>query len=154
MRFTVTSKIIVSFCTIFFVGLLAMAFIYRGLGIVTADLHKLANLEEPLNASAYEMEINVNGMGLEVLKYLATGNEYYAGQVIRDNIDFTGFHRRYMALAKTENERQLGKEMLRLYTQFWGLAKKLMHKRDEREQLFEGVLNHLEEIDQVLEAHW
>jgi hypothetical protein len=67
MRFTVTSKIIVSFCTIFFVGLLAMTLIYRGLGIVTADMQKLANLEEPLNASTYEIEINVNGMGLEVL---------------------------------------------------------------------------------------
>jgi hypothetical protein len=59
MRFTVTTKIIVSFGTIFFVGLLAMTLIYRGLGIVTTDLQKLAHLEEPLNASTYEMEINV-----------------------------------------------------------------------------------------------
>jgi hypothetical protein len=154
MRFTVTTKIIVSLCTIFFVGLLAMALIYRGLGIVTADLQKLANLEEPLNASTYEMEINVNGMGLHVLKYLDTGEEHYRAQVTDDNNDFTGFHRRYMALATTENERQLGRNMLGLYTQFWGLARRLMHKRDERERLFEGVLHRLEEIDRALEAHW
>jgi hypothetical protein len=112
MRFTVTTKIAVSICTIFFVGLLVMMLIYRGLGIVTADVHKLANIEEPLNASTYEMEINVNGMGLEVLKYLATGKEYYRSQVIRDNDDFNGFHRQYMALAETENERQLGEKIL------------------------------------------
>lgn len=154
MRFTVTTKIIVSLCTIFFVGLLAMALIYRGLGIVTAELHKLANLEEPLNASTYEMEINVNGIGLEVLKYIATGNGYYRSQANHDNTDFGGFHRRYMALAKSENERELGKKMLGLYTEFWGLARSLMHKRDERERLFEGVLHCLEEIDRVLEMHW
>src|ERR687892_2815091 len=103
MRFTVTTKVVVSFCTIFLVGLLVMTLIYRGLDLVMADLHKLASIEEPLNASAYEMEINVNGMGLEVLKYLATGQEYYRSQVIRDNDDFNNFHRRYMVPAKTKN---------------------------------------------------
>jgi signal transduction histidine kinase len=153
MRFTVTTKIVVSICTIFFVGLLAMTLIHQGLSIVMANLHKLASIEEPLNASTYEMEINVNGMGLEVLKYLATGQEYYRSQVIRDNDDFNGFHRRYMALAKTENERQLGEKILGLYTEFWGLAEGLMHRRDERERLFETVILRLEEIDRMLDAH-
>src|SRR5918999_1233267 len=153
MRFTVTTKIAVSICTIFLVGLLAMTLIYRGLSIVAANAHKLANIEEPLNASTYEMEINVNGMGLEVLKYLATGQEYYRSQVIRDNDDFNDFHRQYMALAKTKNERQLGEKIRALYTEFWGLAKERMHKRDERERLFETVIHRLEEIDRIIEAH-
>src|SRR5918992_566588 len=153
MQFTVTIKIVVSICTIFLMGLLAMTLIYRGLGIVAANAHKLANIEEPLNASTYEMEINVNGIGFQVLKYLATGKEYYRSQVIRDNDDFNGFHRRYMALAKTEDKRQLGEKIRGLYTLFWGLAEGLMHRRDERERLFETVTHRLEEIDRMLEAH-
>src|SRR5918999_4589456 len=153
MRFTVTTKIAVSICTIFFVGLLVMTLIYRGLGIVAANAHKLASIEEPLNASTYEMEINVNGMGLEVLKYLATGQEYYRSQVIRDYDDLNNFHSQYMVLAKTKNERQLGEKILGLYTPFWGLAEGLMHRRDERERVFERVTHRLEEIDRMLDAH-
>src|SRR5918992_3224070 len=153
MRFTVTTKIVVSICTIFLVGLLAMTLIYRGLDLVMANLHKLASIEEPLNASAYEMEININGIGFQVLKYLTTGKEYYRSQVIHDNNDFNGFHRRYMALVKTEDKRQLGEKIRGLYTLFWGLAERLMHRRDERERLFETVTHRLEEIDRMLEAH-
>jgi hypothetical protein len=76
MRFTVATKIGVFFALVLFIGLSAMALIYQGLGMVTTNVQELADIEEPLNASTYEMEININGIGLQVLKYLATKNPY------------------------------------------------------------------------------
>ncbi len=130
MRFTVATKIGVFFALVLSIGLSAIAFIYRGLGMVTTKFEELANIEAPLTESAYEMEININGIGFQVLKYLATENPYYRNQALQDDKDFWGFHRRYMQLSKTERQRMLGDEIGSEYRDFWLLAEALLEYHD------------------------
>lgn len=153
MRFTVATKIAAFFALVLFMGLIAMAFIYRGLGMVTTNVQELANIEEPLTASAYEMEININGIGFQVLKYLATENPYYREQALQDDKDFWGFHRRYMQLSKTERQRALGDEIGSGYRDFWLLAEALLKYRDELTTSVEQVYERLEAQDRLIEEH-
>lgn len=153
MRITVATKIGAFFALVLFIGLSAMAFIYRGLGMVTTNVDELANIEEPLTASAYEMEININGIGFQVLKYLATENPYYREQALQDDKDFWGFHRRYMQLSKTERQRALGDEIGSEYRDFWLLAEALLKYRDELTPTVEQVYERLEAQDRLIEEH-
>ena len=77
------------------------------------------------------MEININGIGFQVLKYLATENPYYRNQALQDDKDFWGFHRRYMQLSKTERQRMLGDEIGSEYRDFWLLAEALLEYHDD-----------------------
>ena len=70
MRITVSTKIVVALAVILLAGTLTMLVIYRGLSVLQQAMHELADSKEPISAAAYEMEINVNGTGLGVLKYL------------------------------------------------------------------------------------
>ena len=152
MRFTVATKIGVFFALVLCIGLSAIAFIYRGLGVVTTKFEELANIEAPLTASAYEMEININGIGFQVLKYLATENPYYRNQALQDDKDFWGFHRRYMQLSKTERQRALGDEIGSGYRDFWLFAEALLKYQDDLTSV-EQVYERLEAQGRLIEEH-
>ena len=66
---------------ILFVGLISMVVIYGALRTAQKAMHEVADVEEPTSAAAYEMEINVIGTGLGVLKYLDTGDPQYRDRV-------------------------------------------------------------------------
>jgi signal transduction histidine kinase len=152
MRFTVATKIGVFFALVLSIGLSAIAFIYRGLGMVTTKFEELANIETPLTASAYEMEININGIGFQVLKYLATENPYYRNQALQDDKEFWGFHRRYMQLSKTERQRALGDEIGSGYRDFWLFAEALLKYQDDLTSV-EQVYERLEAQGRLIEEH-
>jgi hypothetical protein len=63
MRFTVNTKIILGLAVVLTAGTLSMLIIYLGLTALQKGIHELADIKEPISAAAYEMEINVNGMG-------------------------------------------------------------------------------------------
>lgn len=151
-RFTATPKIIAGLAIIIAVGMLAMMLIYRGLNDVENAVHRLARVEGPLNAAAYEMEVNVNGIGLAVLKYLAGRNPRYRVWVNEDNADFLSYHATYARLVKTKREQELATEMRDHYAQFIALGSELMNKRDTQETLFTQVSEALERIDHVIDT--
>ncbi len=45
--------------------------------VVDEKVREITEVEEPTSAGAYEMEINMIGTGLGVLKYLQTGDEIH-----------------------------------------------------------------------------
>ena len=49
--------------------------------IVDVKVREITEVKEPTSAAAYEMEINVIGTGLGVLKYLQTGDEIHRQSV-------------------------------------------------------------------------
>jgi signal transduction histidine kinase len=150
-RFTVAQKIGVGLIVVIAIGLLSMLQIYRGLEIVEEGVHKLAGVEAPLNAAAYEMEVNVNGIGLAALKYLATGDPRYKVLVEEDEDDFVNYHATYLRLVQTPGERALGQEAGHLFEPFRALAHGLMQKRDAQEALFVAVTSELEQIDRIID---
>jgi signal transduction histidine kinase len=152
MRFTVSTKIVLAFAVILLAGTLSTLIIYRGLSVLQQAMHELADSKEPISAAAYEMEINVNGIGLGVLKYLDTANPAYRKLVEDDERDFEFFHSRYLRLAHTQEEQALGKRMGFLYNEFKLLGQQLMTIRDEQETLLTTFGEHFERIDALIDT--
>ena len=108
MHFSVKLKVILGAAGILLVGMLSMVVIYGALRTAQKAMHEVAEVEEPNSAAAYEMEINVIGTGLGVLKYLDTGDPQYLARVEKDEADFYRFKARYDQLAETRRERSWG----------------------------------------------
>ncbi len=64
---------------------------YDGLHKVKTAMSELAKEKEPLVAAANEMEINMNGIALLVLRYLNTVDPKYRQRVEKDEQDFKRF---------------------------------------------------------------
>ena len=111
MRYTVSRKIVLALAIILLTGILSMLIIYRGLSVLHKAMHELADVKEPISAAAYEMEINVNGIGLGVLKYLDTADPTYRELVADDEKDFEHFYARYLQLTHTQEEKALGQKI-------------------------------------------
>jgi signal transduction histidine kinase len=151
MRFTVSKKISVAFAVILLAGTLSMLIIYRGLSVLHKAMHELADIKEPISAAAYEMEINVNGIGLGVMKYLESADPTYRALVEDDERDFERFHTRYLQLAQTQEEKALGQRIGFLYSEFKRLGHQLIGIRDNQESLFEIVGEHFERLDEIID---
>ena len=151
MRFTVKQKIILGMSGILLVGLLSMLVIYGALRTAQKAMHEVADVEEPTSAAAYEMEINVIGTGLGVLKYLDTGDPQYRARVDKDEADFQRFKARYDQLAETPAGKELGNKVGALFQEYSQLGRVLMDKRDERETLFRSISENFEVIDEILD---
>jgi signal transduction histidine kinase len=152
LRFSVTRKIALGLALIIAIGVVSMMFIYRGLGEIEHALHRLAAVEAPLNAAAYELELNVNGAGLAVLKYLATRRPEYRAWAQDDEEDFAHYHGAYLQLVRTDHERGLGNQVGALHAQFQQLGQTLMSHADRQERLYAAITEYTEEIDYIIDA--
>lgn len=152
VRFSVTRKIALGLTVILVIGMVSMLFIYRGLKEVGTAVHRLAVVEAPVNAAAFEMELNVNGMGFAVLKYLATQRPEYRTWAQKDEQDFVEYHTTYLQLVGTPHERTLGGRVGELHEEFKVLGHTLMSRRETQEKLYTTIGEHLEELDYLLDA--
>jgi len=153
VRFTVTKKIVFGLAAIAVIGIAAMLVIYAGLNAVGQAVHKLAVEEQPFNAAAYEMEVNVNGIGFALMKYLTSRNPQYRAWVEEDHSDFKNYHATYLQLTKTERERELAARVGVLYADYSALADVLMRTRDQQEAQFTKVSMNIERIDRIIDDH-
>jgi signal transduction histidine kinase len=151
MRFTVSKKISVAFAMIILAGTLSMLIIYRSLSVLHKAMLELADIKEPISAAAYEMEINMHGIGLAVLKYLDNADPTYRELVKDDERDFEYYHTRYLHLSQTQEEKELGKRMSLLYNEFKLFGQKLMNIRDEQETFLNIFGENFEKIDEIID---
>ena len=63
--------------------------------VVDGNVREITEVEEVTSAAAYEMEINVIGIGLGVLKYLQTGDDIHRQRVAKNEADFERFRAQY-----------------------------------------------------------
>ncbi|MBA2491244.1 MAG: HAMP domain-containing protein [Gammaproteobacteria bacterium] len=152
MHFSFTSKVAVGLGVILLLGMLSMLFIYRGLNTVDKTVDTLAEVEEPTSLAAYEMEINVNGIGLAVLKYLDDADPVYRAWASDDDMDFRRFHKQYTRLINTPLERALGEEISVLFEEFQRLATRLMETKDQQAGMFAQVTRNLEKMDRIIDT--
>jgi len=151
MRLTVTKKIVVGLSIIVGIGIVSMLIVYGGLSTLQKSVHKLADIEEPAAAAAYEMEINVLGLGMGVLKYLEGHDPRDRQRVQKDQADFEKFHAEYVRLAKTPQHRELADRMAALYRDFKALGETMMHNKDVEEAVFVVMGQNLERIDDIID---
>jgi signal transduction histidine kinase len=151
-RFSVTRKIAAGLALIIVIGMVSMLFIYRGLVRVEQALQRLADVQAPINAAAYEMELNVNGAGLAVLKYLATRRPEYRSWAEKDARDFAQYYDTYLRLVGSDRERSLARSVGALHAEFTTLARNLMSLADRQETLYTSIASDLEDFDHVIDA--
>ena len=119
--------------------------------IAGEKVREITEVEEPTSAAAYEMEINVIGTGLGVLKYLQTGDAIHRQRVAKDEADFERFKAQYDLLAETPRGRELGEQVGLLYQEYKALGDTLMDQADRRELLFATTGENFIELDGILD---
>jgi signal transduction histidine kinase len=152
MRFTVKTKIIAGLLTIVSVGVISLLVIYYSLTTLKQAMDELGDLREPISAAAYEMEVNVNGITLAVVKYLDAREPLFREWVSRDEHDFERFLAAYHQLSITPREQDFGVEIDLLYQKFRTLGRTLMQKQDEQSALFDVVVQNIEQVDIILDT--
>ena len=152
LRFSITPKVAVGVAVIIAIGMISKLMIYRGLVEVERALDQLASVRAPLSAAAYELELNVNGMGLATPKYLATRRPVYRSWAEDDGQDFAHFHTEYLRLARTAPERDPALRVGELHREFASLAHMLMSYADEQERLYAVIIKHARHIDFIIDA--
>jgi len=151
MKLTVKRKIISGLGIILMIGIVSMLLIFQGLKDVERNVEKLARVHEPFILAAYEMEINMDGIGLLVLKYLNTRGARYRKLATEDMRDFAEFHATYRKLIASDEERMLDAKITKLYGDFEELGKTLMQRADEQEEVFERLSANIEGIDDIID---
>jgi signal transduction histidine kinase len=133
------------------VGAIAMIVSYRGMVRVQRELHHLADVHEPLKAAATEMEINVKGIAIGTLAYLSAPNPAFRELVSDAEEDFIRFHEQYDRLALSQEQKDLGARLTRLFEEFKGQNRELKARRDGQAVAFAEVLAKLEELDRLFD---
>lgn len=151
MQFTIKKKITLGIAVNLSIGLLSMLTINYGLTIVKKTTSEVTNIEEPISAAAYEMEINVLGTGMGVLSYLDTRAPQVRERVEKDRADFEKFHSQYNRLAKTQKARDSGEKIEVLYQDFILLGKTLMDKQDKQEVIVTKISQNFLKIDEIID---
>jgi len=152
MRLTVSRKIIISLVTLVCIGALSMPLIYQGLRTLKHAMQELVDMKEPSSAAAYEMEININGMGLAVLQYLGGCDPLYRQWVDGGEADFEHFHAMYLRLTESPQGKELGHRIGELYREFKTLGRTLIQKRNEQAAAFIPIAQNFEKIDTIIDA--
>lgn len=151
MRWTLRNKIAFALLLIVCLGAAAIGATYFGLGSVQRSLDELADVKEPISAAAYEMEINVNGIGLGLLSYLHFPDNYYRDLVARDQADFEQYHAKYLSLVEEAKAREYGVSVGKLYGEFKALAQKLMDLRDRQGKDMAAMSVNFERINGLID---
>ena len=106
----------------FFAILLALGFVgialdynYRA---IDGRVDQIVSVEEPISAAAHEMEINVLGAGLGVLRYVETGAPEHRARVVKDGNDFARFKAEYDRLATTTQQLEFGVRIASLHERY------------------------------------
>lgn len=115
-------------------------------------LEQILEVEEPISAAAYEMEINVLGAGLGVSSYLSTGDPQHRVRVHKDETDFRRFRADYEHLSVTAREKELGAQIDTHSEPFFRLGAALLDSRDELHGLLTRLTEDLAEMDELLDA--
>lgn len=147
-------KIIASLALILTIGMGSMAILQRNFNALEKELTQLIYVAGPLNAASYETEINVNDIGLAVLKYLSAGKARYREWVEEDNRDFQKYHQTISRLAETPRQRALSEHIAVRSQEFSTLGFALMNERKVQEEVVARVFGQLEHLDNMIERYF
>lgn len=89
---------------------------------------------------AFEIEINVIGLGLGVLKYLGTGEKIYLKRVDEDSRELTEFIDRFQELAITDYEKILAQRVSKMHYEYRQTAYAVIAQSDQVKAKTDTVL--------------
>jgi signal transduction histidine kinase len=127
---TIRSRVVAVIVASMFVAIATSLVVYRTLFGAARNASELADRADASAHAAYEMEINTIGMGIGVLKYLATRDPQYRSRVDDDEGDFYRHFAIYEQLATDPERRTIALETKRRYQEFSARGRGLMDSED------------------------
>lgn len=85
---------------------------------IERDVRQLTEIEEPLQRTILEMEINVVETARAVLHYIQDHDRRFLDNIADAKLDFDRFAADFLRLAETEQERVLGRQVIGHYQKF------------------------------------
>jgi signal transduction histidine kinase len=153
MRLTVTRRIVVSLALVIAVAVAALLIIHDGLARVVAAVHELAEIREPTYSATLEVELNVNGSVMAAFAYLDDPDPRYREIARKDERDIAVFHARFVELAETDADRQLGARLGELNVGLHAAVAALMDTRDRQAAAWREVSRYFERADSIIDVH-
>jgi PAS domain S-box-containing protein len=96
----------------------------------------LTTVNEPINAAVYEMEVNVVGIGMNVLQYQETGLPVYRENVQQKTSEFLKQQAEYERLDRSASARAFGKRLGAIFEKYRAGSDDLLDNRDKLHSLF------------------
>ena len=152
MRWTIRRKITAGLILLVSIDALSLFIVYYGLHTLDETMKEVMEVREPSSVAAYEMEINANGMGFAVLKYVDERDALYRHVADDEAGDFERFHAEYLRLSTSPREQEFGTAIGKTFQEFNTLGQTLMEERDRLWLLFEAVAEHEEAIDDIIDT--
>lgn len=147
---SITTKLTASLLVLVAIMLVALTVTFWGHSTVRSSLPDLADVAEPLNAAAQEMEINAIGSGLAVVQYLRTQDSAQRTRLTDDIGDFRNANARYRRLAATPEERAIANRLRATFETFVTLGRGMIVRRDERELASGRLFANLAALDRQI----
>ncbi len=150
MKMTIGKKLGIGF------GIVLLIFAISGIVTVSQlrgiekNLYKIVNVENPTSDAAYEMEINLIGIGFGVLGYLEDRDPVHLQRIKGDIEDFEEFKGRYLELAWAD-ERKLGIALGEQYEDYIKLAHKIIAIEDSQDKKVVTLFKNYDDMDDLLD---
>ena len=150
MRFTIGKKLGFGIGSILVLFLVMGIVAYTQTNLIGKKIDKITKVEEPTNATAYEMEINLLGTGFSVLSYLHERDATQLESIEQDNRDFEKFRREYDSLIESSEEKSLGVRLDEGYEEFQTSADDLVRIEDQQSEKMDALLKNLDDMDTLV----
>lgn len=141
------TKIYIGIAVIVVLGMLAMLYIYRGVGDVAGYLATLNRVGVPFSIAALEMEKNTGEYANGVLRYIGDPEPAVREEAINDLNDFSERYAVYKRLSADDRQRALGQRVAKEHEKLRVAGNALMDQRDKLDKLFQETTDLLDQID-------
>jgi methyl-accepting chemotaxis protein len=151
MKMTIGKKLGLGFgivLLIFAISGLVSVVLLRG---ISSRVDEVINVQEPISAAAYEMEINLIGTGFGLLGYLEDRDPKHLDRIRDDIDDFATYQKQYSNLEQKDKVEDVGLKLNKKYDDFKTLAYKLIGLEDDQDMKVITLFKNHEEMDNLLD---
>ncbi|KAA0140970.1 response regulator [Gimesia chilikensis] len=137
-------------------GLLVLVQVVSGavtlyqLSNINHDISQLVTVEEPLEASILEMEIEAGKMARAVLDYVRDRDKEHLEKLILARDHFQENYRRYQKLAQSDLGPDLNRRIESDYAEYNRMSAELVRLVDKRDASLHVFVNYVKQIDQLI----
>ncbi|MBM4094022.1 MAG: HAMP domain-containing protein, partial [Planctomycetes bacterium] len=131
----------------------ASALVGSNLNDIARHWKEKTTITERLNRAAYEMEINVNGAGMAVMKYLLTRDPRNIERFDKDVSNFRQFWAEFSQTASDTESQGLAKRARESFDAYTDLGTSLIALTDTRRNLLDSIIKDMSELDDSINRY-
>jgi signal transduction histidine kinase len=149
MKITISDKLLLGFGFLILLLALSAYISYQQTTYINQDVHRIVYVAMPLEEAVLEMEISVWETAIGVLNYVRDPDTDTKESVSVSAINFERTAAEYRWMAETDEQEELGKEVVTLYLEFKQSGDQVMNLTDQQAtelQIFRESVENIEEL--------